>query len=438
MGRFCSVVGCHNTVGLYRFPLNEKLKRHWLRVIGLKEDCEIPTNAGVCKVHFTRESFANRMEFELGFASRLLMKSEAVPTLSLPQISLKPRILRPRPPGYLERQHELQRTREIACQTDPVISNDVQAQQAQVTDHLMEIPLPKNSRAASIPMKRKRCEVSTSNPNFHLNNRVSSVKCESTPTEVPPHKEKKYIVHEHQLLGLFQQCPVCASLCTVDTKTFGTLLKVTQQCPRCHHYKQWSSQPLVNGIPAGNIQLCAAVFFTGSSFSQISKFLGAFNIQGLSEPCFYRHQAELLIPTVSWQWKLEQEELVREAIEGGSVTLGGGMWTDSPAKYSSYTMMNLQSNKVIDIQLVQSKEVENHAQMEEKGFVQSLNLLEEKGVKVQAIVTDRHEGMEQFLRVEKKEITHYFDPWRIGEGMHFGKCVIWLLRFSNMYIFFYF
>lgn len=420
MGRICSVVGCQNAVGLHRFPLDLKPRRHWLRVVGLGEDYELPPQAGVCKVHFTRESFTNIMEFELGFVKRLRMKRGAVPTLYLPQIHKKPRILLPRSRGYLKHQIELLKgTREIACQTDPVVSNDVHAQQtqAEAPNNLMEIPLPKSPRSESAPVKRKRCEVANFDLSFHLNDQVNAVKCGSTPTEIPPHKEKKYIVHEAQLLELFRRCPVCASHCTVDTVTVGTLLKVTQQCPRCHHYRQWSSQPMVKSIPAGNLQLCAAVLFTGSSFSQISKFLGAFNIQGLSEQCFSKHQAEILIPTVSWQWKLEQDDLIRKALEGGSVTLGGGVWTDSPAKCSSYTMMNLQSNKVIDIQLVQSKEVGNGVQMETKGFVRSLNFLEERGVKVQTIVTDRNKVMQKFLKEEKKKITHYFDPWRMGKGI---------------------
>uniref|UniRef100_A0AAV2MN03 Transposase n=1 Tax=Knipowitschia caucasica TaxID=637954 RepID=A0AAV2MN03_KNICA len=96
------------------------------------------------------------------------------------------------------------------------------------------------------------------------------------------------------------------------------------------------------------------------------------------------------------------------------------MRADSPghsAKYGSYTMMNLQSNSVIDIQLIQSSEVGNSVRMEKEGFIRSLTMLEEKGVKVQAIVTDRHTGVQKYLREEKKDITHYFDPWHMGKGM---------------------
>uniref|UniRef100_A0AAV2K348 Transposase n=1 Tax=Knipowitschia caucasica TaxID=637954 RepID=A0AAV2K348_KNICA len=148
------------------------------------------------------------------------------------------------------------------------------------------------------------------------------------------------------------------------------------------------------GLPRARKELPTLLPSHGDSgrHSEISKFLRAFNIQGLSEQTFYKHQAKLLIPTVSWQWKLEQDEKIREAATGGPLTLGGDMRADSPghsAKYGSYTMMNLQSNSVIDIQLIQSSEVGNSVRMEKEGFIRSLTMLEEKGVKVQAIVTDR-------------------------------------------------
>nr|XP_054591267.1 uncharacterized protein LOC129155108 [Nothobranchius furzeri] len=135
------------------------------------------------------------------------------------------------------------------------------------TGTVMEIHLPQSPRAASTPLKRPRYEVSVVDPSFHLNDSASSVNCSSSFTEVHPQKDKKYIVHEKQLLGLFRRCPVCTGRCVVNTTTVGTLLRVTQRCSCCEHYNEWSSQPMVNSIPAGNLQLCAAVLFTGSSFS---------------------------------------------------------------------------------------------------------------------------------------------------------------------------
>ncbi|KAK7893047.1 hypothetical protein WMY93_022199 [Mugilogobius chulae] len=53
-------------------------------------------------------------------------------------------------------------------------------------------------------------------------------------------------------------------------------------------------------------------------------------VQGVSEKCFHKHQARLLIPTMNWQWKLEQDQMIAEAVESGSVTLGGDMCADTP------------------------------------------------------------------------------------------------------------
>lgn len=426
-------MGCHTSVGLHCIPQNLEIRRQWLRVIGVGENSELPPHAGVCRKHFTQDAFANFMEHEQGFATRFLLKSEAVPTLDLPRLSQKP-------PTLLPRKHEdsgpqPKTTCDVGCQTDPVIieqecvqanvkpTMQSKATQAEApdysvscdTEYLITVPLPE-----SPPLKRKRHELSDTDPSIHLESSASSLDCISTPIQVPAHLQKKYIVHEEQLLGLFRSCPFCTRRCVVDTMTVGTLLQVKQQCTHCEFLNHWSSQPMVNSIPAGDLQLCAAVLFTGSSFSEISKFMRAFNVQGLSEQSFYRHQANLLIPTVSWQWKLEQDQLIREAMDGEAVTLGGGMRADSPgrsAKYGSYTMMDLQCNKVIDIQLVQRNEVGNGVQMQKEGFVRSLNVLEERGVKVHSIVTDRHTGVQKYLREEKKEIVHFFDPWHMGKGV---------------------
>lgn len=91
--RSCSVLGCHSTAGLHGFPEDLEFRRRWLRAIGLGEDSELPVRAGVCDLHFSRDSFSNFCEVNLGFAKRLRLTAEAVPTLGLVQ---------PRPPSPME------------------------------------------------------------------------------------------------------------------------------------------------------------------------------------------------------------------------------------------------------------------------------------------------------------------------------------------------
>lgn len=77
---------------------------------------------------------------------------------------------------------------------------------------------------------------------------------------------------------------------------------------------------------------------------------------------------------------MEQKTLLEKAKQSGkAVVLGGDMRADSPghcAKYGSYTMMSLDDNRVVDIQLVQSNEVGASSRMELEGFKRSINYLE--------------------------------------------------------------
>jgi len=47
--------------------------------------------------------------------------------------------------------------------------------------------------------------------------------------------------------------------------------------------------------------------------------------------------------------------------------------------------------------------------MEDEGFERSLSFLE-------SLVTDRHTGVQKFMREQRKGIRHFFDPWHMGKG----------------------
>ncbi|KAG7479568.1 hypothetical protein JOB18_028925 [Solea senegalensis] len=77
--------------------------------------------------------------------------------------------------------------------------------------------------------------------------------------------------------------------------------------------------------------------------------------------------------------------------------------------------MDLRTNTVIDLQLVQSNEVGGSYHMEKEGLKRSLALLEERGVTMESIVTDRHPQIQKFLR--ESNITHYYDVWHMEKGL---------------------
>ncbi|CAM4736139.1 unnamed protein product [Leuciscus chuanchicus] len=90
------------------------------------------------------------------------------------------------------------------------------------------------------------------------------------------------------------------------------------------------------------------------------------------------------------------------------------MRADSPghsAKFGSYTLMDLQTNTVVDTpELVQSNEVGGSYHME-KGLQRSLALLEARGVTLEWIVTDRRITGEYLDDLQDLIFEHVFvDP----------------------------
>ncbi|XP_051988963.1 uncharacterized protein LOC127648343 [Xyrauchen texanus] len=55
--------------------------------------------------------------------------------------------------------------------------------------------------------------------------------------------------------------------------------------------------------------------------------------------------------------------------------------------------------------------------MEREGFLRSLQFLESAGLRVGAIVTDRHPSIQKYLREQRPEIQHYFDTWHVAKGL---------------------
>jgi len=77
-------------------------------------------------------------------------------------------------------------------------------------------------------------------------------------------------------------------------------------------------------------------------------------------------------------------------------------------------MMDLRTNTIVDIQLVQSNEVGGSTHMEKEGLIRSLTFLEACGIDIDCIITDRHPQVQKFLREEK--YNHYYDVWHFAKG----------------------
>lgn len=87
MADTCSVVGCKaqkgQMVSLHILPNDQKLRSKWLQFIGnnCNVPAKLPSRTYVCSRHFPENCFENFIMTKLGFASKLILKPNAIPSI---------------------------------------------------------------------------------------------------------------------------------------------------------------------------------------------------------------------------------------------------------------------------------------------------------------------------------------------------------------------
>ena len=130
---------------------------------------------------------------------------------------------------------------------------------------------------------------------------------------------------------------------------------VKQHCSHCDYTYTWNNQPLVKDTPVANILMSAAILFSGSTPGKVLLMPKHLNMASIKEWIF-DHQMKYLAPAIVSVWNENQSKLLSECVSKGPLTVGGDGRADSPghsAKYGSYGIIDLCSNKIIHIELVQ-------------------------------------------------------------------------------------
>ena len=171
-----------------------------------------------------------------------------------------------------------------------------------------------------------------------------------------PQRERKYIVFESSLKELLSLCRICGSNTIVTRKrTIGSMVIMESVCTlSTDHVFIWNSQPMEHNMPLGNLLISASILFSGSSPVKAVNVLKFSRIETFCLRTYYNIQGSFLLPAISDVWEREQLSML-EAVDG-ALKLGGDARCCSPghtAKYGSYTVMDLETSKVIDVQLVQ-------------------------------------------------------------------------------------
>ena len=232
----------------------------------------------------------------------------------------------------------------------------------------------------------------------------------------------KYIVFEEELLKLFGRCVECGGeVLEKELLKKGSALKVTTLCKNSHS-KEWVSQPLVNRAAAGNVLLSGAILFTGNTFSRVSEVASAINLAFLSKSDYHNWQKKHLFPVINDRWQQEKAAVLADLLDRNSVTLLGDGRCDSPgysAKYGTYTMMDKESEKIVDFEVCHVKQSTSSQAMEKRGFKHCLDRALNSGIPVGVVGTDRHTGIKALMRSEYKDlgVEHQVDVWHLTKNI---------------------
>ena len=204
--------------------------------------------------------------------------------------------------------------------------------------------------------------------------------------------ESKSIVFDSCLKQLFQLCRICGAIVkNAYLKQKGSLICVTSVC-KAGHTEPWFSQPFTKGMAAGNLICSGGILFTGNHFMRVSALMSACNIRFFEKGTFYYIQRKYLWPVVNNHYIVQQREIL-QSFRGQPLVLAGDGRCDSPghnAKYGTYSVMEVTTEKIVDFSLVQVSEVANSNAMEKEGLKRCLEFLERDGQVIDLLATDRY------------------------------------------------
>ena len=166
---------------------------------------------------------------------------------------------------------------------------------------------------------------------------------------------RKFLVFENCLLQLFQHYSNCLAPTVPQVqKVIGTMVVIEAKCSNGHR-RIWQSQSCHGTLPWGNMLCAAGTLFTGSNPARVFSFFKHIGMSYISLRTYYYLQKLYLIPAVNCVWTSEQQSL-SASFQGKHIDVGGDARCDSPghcAKYGTYHMVELDSNKVLTVELVQ-------------------------------------------------------------------------------------
>ena len=87
------------------------------------------------------------------------------------------------------------------------------------------------------------------------------------------------------------------------------------------------------------------------------------------------------------------------------------------AKYCTYSIQSTKTKKIISTSTIRTKKEKGSAPLETEGFKDCLSQLETDNINVQKISTDRNKQIAKWLRENRPNLNHRFDPWHFSKNI---------------------
>ncbi|KAM5158362.1 uncharacterized protein ACMZJ9_009660 [Mantella aurantiaca] len=245
--------------------------------------------------------------------------------------------------------------------------------------------------------------------------------------------ESKYIVFEQCLDNLLHKVKCqdpsgCSKVVHKYNKEFhGSAVIIRGRCEDGHYFRIWESQPKINRFYAGNILLAASLVTTEQNFRQIQAFLKCFGVRHISEKKFHQYQKCFIFPAIHDYWKAQQD-LVQSDLQDNPVAVCGNGQCNSfghNTKYCVYTMMDMISDKILDIEVVQGTKCTSFNELERHGFDICMSRAVSRRQDMAFFVSDRYINVRKLMRTKYKNISHQYDVCR------YVKCLKSKLTFAS-------
>ena len=170
-----------------------------------------------------------------------------------------------------------------------------------------------------------------------------------------------------------------------------------------------------------NLSIICYSFLCGLHWDQLHSFFTKCGISLVSESTFYRYLKNLVYPVTYDFWLRDQASIINDLKEGekasgmGSKFAGDGRF-DSPgwsAKFCTYVIQALRTKKIVGFMVACKHQIAiaSSSSMEVFALKSLLNFLQNTGITISALVTDRSSSVRAMMATDFASVDHQFDAW---------------------------